>query len=177
MTKQQIINDIQKVYQTSRGYENLLTNKIEIGEYAFPDDYEYFYDDLKDNIEALELSEIEGVSFNQPCSKSGVIVTVEHGYNEDELYTITDNCDNAKIEMTTKELSELKKESKLEYKRVSKLVETLKEQVSKVIAEIEAVAVGKRCACFSNGEVVFSPLNKEVTGYNQVFTPYYNPNV
>lgn len=151
--------------------------ELRIDEYAFPDDYDYFYEDLREDVKALNLSLIKDVTFDQPCSKSGVIVSVKHTVcDEDYDYTLEDYYNDAEPEKTVKELREVRKGIKFTVKDYSNTVKALKEQIEQVKKVVEAVAIGKRYACFSNGEVCFMPINKEITGYNQSFTPYYNPN-
>lgn len=157
-----------------------------LGEYAFQDYYqdeetkeylhdEFFYEDLKENVlstlkersvmdKLLNVTPyqiIDDIVFDQPSSKSGVIVYLKHSIDTD-IYLDTDS--------PSYEISEA-------YRAVQENRQALDRAIEIVQPIIEEAATGIRSGCFSNGEVVFSPIGQGRQSNWQSFSAYYNPNL
>lgn len=163
---------------------------IQLGEYSFTDYYqdeetgewvsdEFFYEDLASYaMESLQSKPvkvmgklidknytpiIDKVVFDQPSSKSGVIAYVDHSVAYDDYDTVNEDW-------TTDEVNDIWAnfvEEKRALLRELKIVQEV----------IEQSADGKRSGCFSNGEVVFSPIGNGKAKKWETFTAYWNPNL
>lgn len=146
-----------------------------VGEFAFPYMEDFEWDDLleyiTDELEAVDKDGVlfDSIHFNQLSSKSGVFVYLTLDTEEFNYLYVDSSSSQEEMSEDRDAIIEAYQRWKEEWKVYEKLMARAEELVRQC-------AIGERCGIFSNGEVIFSPINKDKTGYTQDFTPYYNPN-
>lgn len=159
-----------------------------LGEYSFADyekdeetgefyQNEFFYEDLRSYalaalkersvmdklLDVTPEQVIEDICFDQPSSKSGVLVYLKHNIDIDQYLNLSTEYDENEV------INEAYKNMQAEKKALDRAIEIVQ-------PIIENAAEGIRSGVFSNGEVVFRPIGQGKAKNWETFTSKYNPN-
>ncbi len=152
-----------------------------LGEYALPgylllDETGIEWEFLKEDFDQLGLKFFEDFTADTYSSKSGTgfnLIKFQNPGYDDQLWNlqscINENSSYRELQRTWNEIVDIKRS-------FEKDKEAIQAEIEKAEEWITGIAIGKRSGCFSNGEVVFTPIKGNRAGYNQLFPPYYNPN-